>query len=520
MVVGNPNIKINSTMIDDFESPVSNSENASKYLKVNTNNKIDYIDINTLTDEVIATGKIPTSGGGSSIRPWTPLVPYQVGDIVIYDNGLFTCLEDNLEEEFDPTKWKQLSGYSKDKEFFYSSTESIDSITLSETISSKNNIMINVNNLLLQSNNYGLEDDNRTIRFYEPIEPDNNIEVTIFGNMELVRNVNNIVVKDYQLYSETTDFDLGERVPSKSLITINVNGKALQQSDWELINYGDTVRLNEPVSSDDKVEIKYFNDVELEIGGTYTPVVTKEGYETTLSWKNDSGLVNPDDVIIKDGINYVPQIEEKENETIISWINDQGAENPEPVSIFTNYAQRIVDSFVATEGQTVFETSHDIVAKSVLSVNVGNAELTSQAYELVDKKTVKLLNPLEEGDLVDIKYFYNLNMGSKGFTFTPKVTEDIQNDGYLLSWTNDGELVNPDTVLIENGHGLSIKGEYNPSQEYGKNDLVIFQTEDWNYGYIAKQYVPVGTPLTDTEYWIEGYKIAKYADNVIIKTWD
>ena len=39
--------------------------------------------------------------------------------------------------------------------------------------------------------------------------------------------------------------------------------------------------------------------------------------------------------------------------------------------------------------------------------------------------------------------------GSQGYTFTPHMTR--QDDGYMLSWTNDGGLLNPDPVLIPDG---------------------------------------------------------------------
>lgn len=55
-MVATSSIKINSSMIDDFLTPVSDEENKNKYLKVNENNKIVY----SSYDEIIA--DIETSG--------------------------------------------------------------------------------------------------------------------------------------------------------------------------------------------------------------------------------------------------------------------------------------------------------------------------------------------------------------------------------------------------------------------------------------------------------------------------
>lgn len=55
-MVATSSIKINSSMIDDFLTPVSDEENKNKYLKVNENNKIVY----SSYDEIVA--DIETSG--------------------------------------------------------------------------------------------------------------------------------------------------------------------------------------------------------------------------------------------------------------------------------------------------------------------------------------------------------------------------------------------------------------------------------------------------------------------------
>lgn len=187
--------------------------------------------------------------------------------------------------------------------------------------------------------------------------------------------------------------------------------------------------------------------------------------------------------------------------------------------IGTNDAQRIVESFTATEGQTTFVASHEIYDKSVLSVNVGNTELTSAAYTLgTDKKTVTLVSGLTAGTLVDLKYFYNLNIGTEGITFTPELTP--MENGYTLSWTNDGGLENPTPVDITSGKGINPKGVWDSSKAYIASDFVTYEDSTAQYGYLGLQdNIPAGTELTNTTYWMEMYKILKTYIAATIVDW-
>lgn len=624
-----PNIKIDTSMIKEFSSPVSNNENVNTYLHVNSNKEIDYLTIQEVIEDINNAGGISGGGGdnGSSLEDWDSSNTYVEGDTVIYNNSIYKCkVESSKKDVFDINDWTLLAGYSKQSYFYYNPEEQITQIVLPEEVADKGAFNVNVNNLLLQSNNYGLESDNKTITFFEPIAPDTNIEVIVYGNMIIPTDVSNVVVKDFTaVVDNTSTFELNEIIAKKELITVNIENQVILNTEWDLDDTRTKVVLKNPVPKDTRVQISYFNNLELKLsatftphlerddnitttlswtndgglvnpadsyiydgvtftphtsktgvhttiswtnngekenptdvivsdGATFTPDVSKSGYETSITWSNDNGLPNPDNVVILDGIKYIPNVSKTDYTTTISWSNDQGAtnpntviiedgatftphttqgvheatisftndknlENPETISIYTNYAQRIVESFTATENQTTFVASHEIYDKSVLSVNVGNTELTAAAYSLgADKKTVTLVNGLSAGTLVDLKYFYNLNFGTEGTTFTPVLTP-IEN-GYTLSWTNNGEMENPEPVNITSGSSINFKGTWSDTESYVKNDYVTFEDSTATYGYVAiSETVAAGTALTDTNSWAEMYKILKTYIAATIKDW-
>lgn len=539
-MVGTPNIKITTDMIDEFTSPIKN--NVNTYLKVNENGQFIYM---TPEDVAIDIASQNTQVD-ITLAPWEPNTIYGINTVVLYNNSIFRCLDNHLSgEEIDISKWQLVCGYFKSSKFVYDETHETNSIQLDTAVPMKEAISINLNNLVLQSNNYELSDDGLTVTFNEPVAPGTNIEVITYGNMVVPTNVSQIVSKSFVTTSPNeTTFELGEKVLLKELITVNIENTVIMNSEWDLNEDSDAVILKNPVDENTRIQISWFNNLEVELSATFTPVLNKVGRDTTLSWTNDKGLQNPADthiydgvtfepaiskvgtettiswtndgdldnpenVIIKDGATFIPSVTNNPHESIISWSNDVGLPNPDDISIYTNYAQRIVDSFTATEGQTQFVATHEIYDKSVLSVNVGNTELTSTAYSLgEDKKTVTLVNGLSEGDLVDLKYFYNLNFGTKGITFTPEVTP-IEN-GYTLSWSNDGEMENPESVNIMSGTGINAKGIWSAETIYNKGDYVTFEDDTATYGYVGiVDEIPAGTALTDTTYWSEMYKILK-----------
>ncbi len=582
-MVGTPNIKITTSMIDEFQSPFK--DNPNTYVKINNDGFAQY-----LTPDEVA-HDIGGTGGDNTSTIWTPGITYHVGDIVSYNNSLFQCrMEHTAQEPFDFNKWQLLAGYFKSSKFFYDPVNEITSVVLDDAVANKESLSVNINNLLLQSNNYTLAEDGKTLTFNEPVEPGNNIEVIVYGNMIIPTNVSQIVSKSFTTTLEsTTDFPLGEKVLKKDLITVNIENSVILNSEWDLNETLDTVVLKNAVPVGTRVQLSWFNNLEIQVsatytphinkvdrdttlswtndgglenpadshiydgvtfipsqsktgtettlswtndgelenpntviikdGATYTPTQTKVGLDTTLSWTNDAGLPNPTDVVISDGVTYTPHTTQDAHEATISFTNNKNLDNPETISIYTNYAQRIVESFTATEGQTTFVASHEIYDKSVLSVNVGNTELTSAAYTLgTDKKTVTLVSGLTAGTLVDLKYFYNLNIGTEGITFTPELTP--MENGYTLSRTNDGGLENPTPVDITSGKGINPKGDWDSSKAYIASDFVTYEDSTAQYGYLGLQdNIPAGTELTNTTYWMEMYKILKTYIAATIVDW-
>ena len=542
-MVTTSNIKIDSRMLKDFASPVS-EDKAKKILYVNENNKIDFKEIDELVDDINEAGGLSAGTGTKCISAWEANKKYNEGHVVTYANSIFQCVVPvSIKEEFDMEDWQLLAGYSKKSYFYYNETDEINSIVLEEEVANKDSFSVNLNNLVLQSNNYILENDFKTITFNEPIPADTNVEVVVYGNMIIPTNVSNIVTKSFTATEGQTEFYLEEPVMKKEYITVNIENSVILESEWSLINGGNTVLLKNPVEEGTRVQINWFNDIKLSIGATFTPVISKEGTMTTLSWENDQDLDNPSDVVIKDGATFTPVISKEGSVATLSWTNnaelenpepinlydgatftphttqdmhtatisftnENGLENPEPIEIYTNYAQRIVETFTATEGQQVFVASHQIYDKSVLSVNVGNTELTASAYSLgEDGKTITLVGGLTEGDLVDIKYFYNLNIGIQGTTFIPVLTPS--ENGYTLSWENNGDLENPEPIEIRT-NGLTVRGIWSADIPYYRNDYVTFEDDTYQYSYIALKDVPMGTDLKDTTMWFENTKTAKY----------
>ena len=368
--MANESIKINTSMIEDFSLPVSDVE--GKYLYVNEG-KIIY----HTPSEVFSNIESKTKRG---IAIWQSGAIYYEHDLVTYENNIYECnVAETKKESFDAYDWKLLSGYYKDSDIITSGSEGIPSIILDEPVSSKYAVSINVNGLILQTDAYSLGTDNKTITFNPPIEANKSVEVTVYGNMIIPTNVSNIMVETFTPMEETDEFFLGEQILDKKLITVNVDGKVLQQNEWSLIENLHTVKLNESVV-DKTVQISWFNNVELtnsaiytphvesiteankpqgfelswsntnELenpqtvtiygGTTFTPIMSQTGDVTTISWENDGGLDNPDTIELyggKDGVTFTPTVTKDEETGIssISWTNDGGLENPETVEIKT-----------------------------------------------------------------------------------------------------------------------------------------------------------------------------------------
>ena len=599
-LIENPDkkIKINSSMIEDFTSPVI--DNPNTYTRVNSDGKIEF---KTPGETAVELG----GTFGSTITDWTPGTEYALGQLCTYQDCIFKCVVDNYisSDTFDKNCFDVIAGYSKNSEFFSDEENPITTVTLANPVANKEFIQVNVDNAILQTDQYELADDGVTVTFREPIPSGSQINILTYGNFSLI-NASKMMVKEFIAYEGQTVLDIGEQIIDKNLATINIENTEILHSEWKLDENRHIVTFLSPLHEGDRVQIIAWENIEVKVGATFIPHldreenittlsfsndggfanpdpvdiydgatfiphISKENYTTTLSWTNDAelenpydvqiydgimyvpaqtkdglyatiswsnnqGAENPEDVIIADGATFTPHLEVKPNESIITFTNDKNLENPAPLAVYTNYAQRIVDSFVATAEQQVFVASHEIPDKSVLSVNVMNSELTHLAFELgEDKKTVTLVNGVSEGSLVDLKYFYNLNFGVQGVTFKPQ-TEEVEN-GVLLTWENEQGYENPEPIIIPSGaQGIQgIPGEQGPKGEQGEQgpkgeqgssirprgvwsetegylagDYVSYEDDTAYYTYTALQIVDAGTPLTDARYWMKNFEITKY----------
>lgn len=333
-------------MIDEFSSPAGNNPN--KYLKVDENGNIVYLSPTDVSNDIINDNG---QSGSIIIRDWQAQTDYTINNIVVYNNGFFRCIETHTSgDAIDLNKWQLLSGYFKKSKFFYDAENELLEVELDDTVPSKESLSVNINNLLLQSNNYDLDTDGKTIIFKEPIQPGNNIEVITYGNMMIPNDISEILFRTFTTTKETSEFSVGQQLPTKALITVNIDNTVIMQSEWDLNETLDGIILKNPVPADTRVQISWFNNVTLKITAMFTPSVNKEGRDTTISWTNDGDLPNPTTVHIYDGITYVPSQSKVGTETTISWTNDGEADNPENVVIkdgatFTPHITPIVDGY-------------------------------------------------------------------------------------------------------------------------------------------------------------------------------
>lgn len=562
-------IKINSTLFEEFTSPIS--ENPQTYLRVNANGMVEYVTPDTIAVEI---------GGstGTTISDWNNSIPYVEGQIVIYKNNLFKCTNPDyvVKSDFDYSDWQIIAGYQQYSSF-YNSDEPIETITLEKPISSKGFIQINVDNSILQTDQYQLEEDGVTVRFNEPIPANSQINVVSFGNFTLVDG-SRIASKELIANEGQTEFELGFELQLKDLATINVENTQLLQSEWELSPDRHTIILKNPLQEGDRLQVLYWENLQVEIGVTFTPKVerndgmveiswendgdrvnpetvqlydgalytpktSKNDYITTISWENDRGLENPEPVEIKDGATYyptlskdgvyttiswdnnqgepnpsnaiiedgatfTPHIERDLYETTISWTNDKGLQNPEPITIYNNFAIRKIESFLADDEQEVFVAQKPIYDKSLLSVNVSNSELTTSSYELgEDKRTVTLLNGVEKGSIVELKYFINANFDASGLvnTFYTPITTELESS-WELSWVNNSGLQNPEPIKISKGRKISNKGNWDETLSYNESDIVTYKSGNYEYGFIALKDIPANTDIDDRTCWNQLYR--------------
>ena len=442
-MVVTPNMQIDTSMIEEFSTPVGNINNKKKYMYVDENNEIVYRTIEDIIDDINEDGGIVGTNNKVVIRNWNPEKKYVEPENVIYNNGIWQCqVTEATIGEFIFDEWKLIAGYSKSSQFFYDAENEITQVVLEEEVPNKGAFLVNVNNLLLQSNNYTLENDGKTITFVNPVPADTQIEVIIYGNMIIPTNVDNIVSQSFTVQSaEESEFFVDDTFYKKELITVNVEGKILQNSEWEINPGRNGIILNEPVAKGTKVEISWFNNLDLSIGATFTPHVSKSGLCVTIYWTNDQGLENPETVEIWDGTTFTPHVSKSGLKTTLSWTNDKELPNPQTVFIF--------------DGTTFTPTVSKVDYTTTISWSNDSGLDNPQTVQITDG--VNYLPSSRRDDNITTISWSNdqgkVNPSSfdiyDGTTFTPSVSRD--ENVVTLHWENNGGLDNPEDMDIYDG---------------------------------------------------------------------
>lgn len=215
------------------------------------------------------------------------------------------------------------------------------------------------------------------------------------------------------------------------------------------------------------INVKTKNGEKGETGATFTPVLNEQG---VLSWTNDKGLPNPTSVNIKGekgetGSPYLIYIEPFDS-TSIPNLNDtfhcmKNNFSREPiiddvflllwVSALGDYPAYLVMSKV-----TGFEDN--MVLCTILNFYQVGAENGADGVSITDilsgNPTVQdeyTITPIEikKSDNTSLTMNVKTKNGSNGATFIPALNEQG-----ILSWTNDKNLPNPESISVKGDAGL------------------------------------------------------------------
>lgn len=243
------------------------------------------------------------------INNWHSNVHYSLDDMVIYENALMVCIEDHTSENaFEADKWKLLSGFQANRQYFYIENETTTDITLNSVIPSKEVVVINISGIVQQALNYDLQPDGQTIRFIQPLPKDSIVEVIVVSNVvmdtydqdvniqpwkgntayakdNIVLYNNNIYIclarhissgefdktkwqmicgylkKSYSFNSTNalTEVTLPTYVHSKDLVEVNVNHSMLQSSEYNVDSTGYKIKFTSSIAANTPIEISVYN---------------------------------------------------------------------------------------------------------------------------------------------------------------------------------------------------------------------------------------------------------------------
>lgn len=486
------NIKVNSNIIKEFTTPISAIENRNRYLKTDENGNITYYTAEDIANE------IQYGPTGNRFGDWLQNNYYKEGDCVVYELTVYRAKNDHTSSSifFDDitAHWDIVAGYSKEHIYAYDETNPITQLSLGQVVADKNSIMVNVNNLLLQSNNYYLNSTRDTVVFSTPIEADNNIEIIIFGNMSIPNNITEIIIKPFTVSIDgTTDFYLGGTpVPSsKETVIVNIDNTVILQSEFELVKTtvdNDTLRLNNPVNIGTRVQVSFFNGLIIGaqgpqgIPGVQGPIGPSAvdimvGTTTTGNSGTNASVTNigtPKSPILEFTIPQGPQgIQGPQGEQGIPGVQGPigltGIQGPiGPQGLRGEKGEQGDRGIMGPQG--IQGPSGPIGPRGNVGAT-GPIGPQGNPLKLLGEKASEADLPLVGNSIGDTylingiawewysltqiaseAQWYNTSArvkGDIGFTFTPHLTSlSDEQTKLVLSWTNNGELPNPEDVEI------------------------------------------------------------------------
>ena len=204
-------------------------------------------------------------------------------------------------------------------------------------------------------------------------------------------------------------------------------------------------------------------------GTTFIPSVSQDGI---ISWTNDGDLPNPTPVNIKGpkgnageqgvqgevgpqgatGPYFTPSVS---NNGDLSWTNNGGLQNPNTVNIMGPRGEQGIQGPKGETGETGTQGPQGIQGKTgpyfIPSVDTEGNLSWSNTGNLQNPQTVNIKGPQGiqgiQGEQGEIG-----PQGEKGNT-GPYYTPSVDSEGNL-SWTNNGSLSNPSTVNIKGPQGI------------------------------------------------------------------
>lgn len=260
----------------------------------------------------------------------------------------------------------------------------------------------------------------------------NKVIQTSINNSVVVKETDNKIVEVISVGKQG--------IPGKSAYTIAIeNGFNGTEEEWLSSLKGDPFTYNDFTPE----QLAQLVGPQGKTGYYYIPSVSKEGI---LSWTNSGNLSNPDSVNIKGpqgdqgikgergdvGYYFTPSVDSEGN---LSWINNGNLSNPNPINIKGSQG---IQGPIGPKG--------DIGLSATVEIGVVDTVNSNSSAEVTNSGTANnaIFNfKIPKGDKGP-----QGERGLQGFYFTPSV--DIDGN---ISWTNNGDLNNPDTINIKGPKG-------------------------------------------------------------------